>query len=175
MRVPRNSRSSSICSPTWRVYSRRRRMPIRLEVVAATVATFALTFAVAADVSVDPYVWLEEIEGAKALDWARAENARSLPVLEKDPRFATLREEARKILTSPSRLPLGQIHRGSIYNFWQDDTHVRGVWRRASVDSYRAGKPQWQTLIDFDQLAKDDNENWVAGQIVCLEPEHRHC
>jgi len=142
-------------------------------VAAAAAATLALGGA--ADVPGDPYAWLEDIDGPKALEWARAENARSLPVLEKDPRFAALRDEARAILTSPSRLPLGQIHRGSIYNFWQDDTQVRGVWRRASIDSYRTGKPQWQTLIDFDQLAKDENENWVAGDIVCLDPEHRHC
>ena len=142
-------------------------------VVAATAALFAFT--AVADGPDDPYVWLEEIDGPKALEWARMENARSLGMLEKDPRFATLREEARTILTSPSRLPLGEIHRGAIYNFWQDETHLRGVWRRASADSYRNGKPEWETLVDFDQLARDENENWVAGGIVCLEPEHRHC
>ena len=107
-------------------------------VVAAAAAMFGLVGA--ADVPDDPYVWLEEIEGPRALEWARAENARSLGILEKDPRFATLREEARTILTSPSRLPLGEIHRGAVYNFWQDETHVRGVWRRASVESYRQGQ-----------------------------------
>jgi prolyl oligopeptidase len=142
-------------------------------VVAATAALFAFT--AVADGPDDPYVWLEEIDGPKALEWARMENARSLGMLEKDPRFATLREEARTILTSPSRLPLGEIHRGAIYNFWQDEIHLRGVWRRASTDSYRNGKPVWETLVDFDQLARDENENWVAGGIVCLEPEHRHC
>jgi prolyl oligopeptidase len=142
-------------------------------VVAATAALIAFT--AVADGPDDPYVWLEEIDGPKALEWARMENARSLGILEKDPRFATLREEARTILTSPSRLPLGEIHRGAIYNFWQDETNLRGVWRRASADSYRNGKPEWETLVDFDQLARDENENWVAGGIVCLEPEHRHC
>ena len=142
-------------------------------VVAAAAAMLGLVGA--ADVPDDPYAWLEEIEGSRALEWARAENARTLGILEKDPRFATLSEEAHTILTSPSRLPLGEIHRGAVYNFWQDETHVRGVWRRASFESYRQGKPGWETLIDFDQLARDEKENWVAGQIVCLEPEHRHC
>jgi prolyl oligopeptidase len=86
-----------------------------------------------------------------------------------------LHEEARTILTSPSRLPLGEIRGGAIYNFWQDETQLRGVWRRASVESYRKGKPEWETLIDFDRLATDEKENWVAGEIICLEPEHRHC
>ena len=123
----------------------------------------------------DPFGWLEEIEGAKALDWARAENARTLPVLEGDPRFAQMRAEARSILTSPTRIPTGSIHNGAVYNFWQDDRHVRGVWRRASVASYRTGKPAWETLIDFDQLAKDEGENWIKGQVVCLSPEYRRC
>ena len=123
----------------------------------------------------DPFGWLEEIEGAKALDWARAENARTLPVLEGDPRFAQMRAEARSILTSPTRIPTGSIHNGAVYNFWQDDVHVRGVWRRASIASYRTGKPAWETLIDFDQLAKDEGENWIHGQVACLSPEYRRC
>lgn len=123
----------------------------------------------------DPFIWLEEIEGGKALDWARAENARSLPILEGDPRFAPMREEARAILTSPARIPTGAIHNGAVYNFWQDDAHVRGVWRRAGVESYRKGAPDWETLIDFDQLANDEGENWISDAFVCLAPEYRLC
>ncbi len=141
----------------------------------AVSAAAILAMPAAAKDASDPFVWLEEIEGEKALDWARAENARSLPLLESDPRFAPMREEARAILTSPARIPTGSIHNGAIYNFWQDDVHVRGVWRRASVKSYRTGTPEWETLIDFDQLAKDENENWISDQFVCLSPEYRLC
>ncbi len=38
----------------------------------------------------DPYLWMEEIEGTRALDWAKAQNARSLPVLQGDARYADL-------------------------------------------------------------------------------------
>jgi len=130
---------------------------------------------VLAEQGVDPFGWLEEIEGPQALDWARAENARSLPVLESDPRFASMRAEARAILTSAARIPTGSIHNGAVYNFWQDDVHVRGVWRRASVESYRTGKPAWETLLDVDRLAQDEGENWVSGRFDCLAPEYRHC
>ncbi len=123
----------------------------------------------------DPFLYLEEIEGAKALDWARAENARTLPILESDPRFASMRDEARAILTSPARIPAGSIHNGAVYNFWQDEAHVRGLWRRSSVKSYRNGAPEWETLIDFDRLAKDEEENWISDQFVCLSPEYRRC
>ena len=145
----------------------------KLALAASAAAVFALPLR--AEPPADPYTWLEEIEGQRALDWARAENARSLPVLERDPRFATMRGEARAILTSPSRIPVGSIHAGHVYNFWQDDVHVRGLWRRAPVEGYLGGTPRWEALLDFDRLARDEGENWVAGDFHCMAPEYRHC
>jgi prolyl oligopeptidase len=123
----------------------------------------------------DPYLWLEQAESPRALEWVRAENARSLAVLEADPRFEPMHQEALTILTSDARVALGQIHAGAVYNFRQDEAHVRGVWRRASVESYRAGNPDWETLLDYDALARSEEENWVAGSVACLEPAYRHC
>lgn len=123
----------------------------------------------------DPNLWLEQVESPKALAWVRAENERSLAVLEADPRFRPMRAEAASILTSDARVPVGRIENGFLYNFWQDSAHVRGLWRRASVASYRAGTPDWETLIDYDALARAEGENWVAGSIVCLKPAFRHC
>jgi len=142
---------------------------------AAIVAGVAAQGATAQDKTADPYAFLEEIEGAKAIAWAKKENARSLPELEADPRFAPMREEALAILTSTDRLATGAIHNGAVYNFWQDETNVRGVWRRASVESFRSGAPEWETVLDFDKLAEDEGENWVHGDINCLSPEYRHC
>jgi prolyl oligopeptidase len=123
----------------------------------------------------DPWIWLEEIEGERALAWAREQNERSLPVLESHPLFPAMHAEALEILTSKARIAYGAIHNGAVYNFWQDDEHVRGLWRRADVASYRSGNPKWEVLIDFDALARDENENWVHGDITCLSPEYRHC
>jgi prolyl oligopeptidase len=123
----------------------------------------------------DPYLWLEEVESEQALDWVRAQNKRSLGELESDPRFAGLYKDALSVLTSDARLAYGEIHNGQVYNFWQDETHVRGLWRRADVQSYRNGEPGWETLIDFDALAKAEGENWIKGDIACLSPQYRHC
>lgn len=123
----------------------------------------------------DEFQWLEDVEGDKALDWVKKENARSLGELEADPRFKDLYADALTILASKSRIPYGTIHNGALYNFWQDDTQVRGVWRRAPLKGYVAGKPQWETLIDFDKLANEEGENWVREAAVCLEPEYRFC
>ena len=132
------------------------------------------TAAVMAD-EADPYLWLEDVEGEKALEWVRAQNSASLSELEGDARFEELMSEAMSVLTSEERLPLGEIHNGQVYNFWQDETHVRGVWRRASVESYRKGEPEWDTVLDFDDLAEREDENWIHGDITCLSPEYRHC
>ncbi len=123
----------------------------------------------------DPYLWLEEIEGGKALDWVREQNRASLEVLEADPRFQPMVDEAKAILNSTARIPDGQIHNGYVYNFWQDPDHVRGVWRRADVKSYRSGSPKWDTLIDYDKLAADEGKNWISGTITCLSPAYVHC
>ena len=53
--------------------------------IAALLGVLALPAAARTPMT-DPNAYLEEIEGAKALDFARAENARSLPVLQNDPR-----------------------------------------------------------------------------------------
>ena len=123
----------------------------------------------------DPYLWLEEIESGRALSWVRGQNERSLTELENDPRFEALYDEALTVLTSDSRLPLGAIRNGAVYNFWQDEDHVRGLWRRAPIDGYLENEPQWETLIDFDQLAEVEGENWIHGDIVCLSPDYQHC
>ena len=48
-----------------------------------------------------------------------------------------------------------------VYNFWQDETNVRGLWRRATLASYKTENPEWQVLIDIDALASSEDENWV--------------
>ncbi len=128
------------------------------------------------DAPEDPFLWLEEVESERALDWVREQNERTRrELIEGDPDFEALEAEALAVLTSGERIPLGEIHNGAVYNFWQDEENVRGLWRRASLESYVAGAPEWETLIDYDALAREENENWVRGETACLEPEYRHC
>lgn len=149
-------------------------MALQQVVVAMVACSLALAAADAAAQD-DPHLWLEEIASPEALGWVRAENERSLAVLEADPRFEPMRQEAYAILTSEARIPFGSIHAGAVYNFWQDQAHVRGLWRRASIASYRSGEPDWEAVVDYDALASEEGENWVAGSVACLTPEYRHC
>ncbi|WP_337188409.1 prolyl oligopeptidase family serine peptidase [Phenylobacterium sp.] len=124
----------------------------------------------------DPYAWMEEIEGARAIEWAKAENARSLPQLQDDPRYAGLYADALKIATAKDRIPgVSFSGDGGLWDYWQDADHVRGVWRKTSVDSYRAGTPEWRTILDLDALARSEQANWVWKGARCLPPDDRLC
>jgi prolyl oligopeptidase len=115
----------------------------------------------------DRYAYMEEVEGAEALTWVRAQNARSLGELEADPRFAPMRAEALAIVNNKARLALGNVRDGWLYNFWQDETNVRGLWRRAKLDTYAAGRPVWETILDIDALSTAENANWVWKGADC--------
>ena len=123
----------------------------------------------------DPFAYMEEIEGERAMAFARAENASSLPRLQNDPRYSGLYAEALKIATAADRIPAVGFAGDGLRDFWQDATHVRGLWRATDLASYRDGAPAWRTLIDLDALARTEGANWVWHGATCLSPEDRLC
>ena len=123
----------------------------------------------------DKYAWLEDIYGEKQLAWVKAENARTADVLEKDARFAPLEADALHVLESPDRLPVPVIRGNSVYNTWRDAEHVRGILRRTTIEGYLSSEPQWETVLDYDALAKQDKQSWVAEGLICLAPEEERC
>ena len=124
----------------------------------------------------DPYVWLEDVEGERAMAWVKEHNAHSLGVLQGDPRYEPLHQQALAIVQARDRIPApGFTHDGHIDNFWQDAQHVRGVWRRTTLDSYKTAEPQWETVLDIDALAEAESANWVYKGSTCLAPEERYC
>lgn len=124
----------------------------------------------------DPYIWMEEIEGTRALDWAKARNGKTLPVLQGDPRYAGLEAQALAILNAKDRVPgVSFAGDGSLRNFWQDKDHVRGVWRKTTLESYRTAEPAWETILDIDALSKAENANWVFKGASCLAPDDTRC
>ncbi|MCC8955699.1 S9 family peptidase [Bradyrhizobium sp. Pear77] len=138
----------------------------------ATTVSQAPTTAAAAD---DPFLWLEEIEGASALAWARAENDKTLGVLQSDPRYRRFYEQALSILQAKDRIAYVSLGRRGSENFWKDEDQVRGVWRRTTLESYRSQDPQWETILDVDALAIAENKNWVFQGGSSLPPEERLC
>jgi prolyl oligopeptidase len=124
----------------------------------------------------DPYKWMEEIEGERPMAWAKAQNTRSLAVLQGDSRYAGLEAQALAIRNAKDRVPgVSFAGDGSLRNFWQDADHVRGLWRRTTLESYRTADPQWETILDIDALSKAENANWVFKGANCLPPEETRC
>ena len=122
------------------------------------------------DAGVDPYLWLEDVTGPAALDWARERNAETLGELSGSARFAELRTEIRQVLDADDRIPYVGRRAGYLYNFWQDAAHPRGLWRRTTLAEYRRDQPDWDVLLDVDALAADEDENWVWKGATMLRP-----
>lgn len=123
----------------------------------------------------DPYIWLEEVEGQRALTWAAQQNELSIPRLQGDPRYQQIRSDVEEILTAQDRIPYGSLIDGMVYNFWQDEEHVRGILRRASLASYITENPVWDTVLDIDALADVENANWVYKGRTCLPSDPTRC
>ena len=123
----------------------------------------------------DPFLWLEEIEGDRALEWVHARNKECFDELQADERYAKFLSQAETLLNAKDRIPYGSLRGKYIYNFWQDAKHVRGIIRRTSPESYRTDSPEWETVLSIDALAKVEDENWVYKGISWLAPDYERC
>ncbi len=123
----------------------------------------------------DPYLWLEEVEGEKALDWARERNEESLAVLQALPEYEAFFEKNLEVYDSQERIAYPAIRGPHVYNFWRDADNERGLWRRTTIENYREDDPQWEVLLDLDTLAAEEDENWVWSGSSCLPPAYERC
>ena len=122
----------------------------------------------------DPYLWLENIHGAQPLEWVKAQNARSTAILQADPRYQKDYDAILGVMDATDRIPYGDLDHQYLFNFWQDAQHPKGVWRRTSIADYAKAAPDWDILLDLDQLAADERENWVWKGAECT-PSLKHC
>ena len=123
----------------------------------------------------DPFRWLEDVEGERALAWVESRNAASMAELQAHPWFASLQQDILTILTSQERIAYPSTRGDVVYNFWTDAQHERGIYRRTSIASYLSGHPAWETVLDIDALAAAEGVKWAYRGLNCLAPEHRHC
>jgi prolyl oligopeptidase len=123
----------------------------------------------------DPFLWLEEVEGKRALEWVKQRNGETLAELQADKRYEPFLAQAEALLNATDRIPYGSIRGRHIYNFWRDAGHVRGILRRTTLESYRTAKPEWETVLDVDALASAEDENWVYKNIAWLAPGYERC
>jgi prolyl oligopeptidase len=123
----------------------------------------------------DPYLWLEDSHGQRALDWVHAQDAITKEAFMDSPEFARTRSQILQVLDSEARIPYVGRMGDYLYNFWQDKAHPRGIWRRTTLAEYRKASPHWETLLDIDALNKAEDKKWVFKGAQCMKPEYKHC
>ena len=123
----------------------------------------------------DPYLWLENVEGEKQLSWVKNKNQKALKAFKAHPKFTTLKNNVLSLYKDKDRIP-GVSKRGDYYyNFWKDDTHVRGLYRRTTLAEYKKNEPKWETVLDIDALSKKEGINWVYKGMQCHYPTYERC
>jgi prolyl oligopeptidase len=118
----------------------------------------------------DPYLWLEEVESERSLDFAKASNEECLAALGNPETSGTKTyQQVLSVLESDDRIPHvtqfghhdDDANSPILVNFWKDSQNPKGLWRRTTLSSYKTTSPVWETLLDVDQLAEEDGISWV--------------
>ncbi|MDA1056232.1 MAG: prolyl oligopeptidase family serine peptidase, partial [Proteobacteria bacterium] len=123
----------------------------------------------------DPYLWLEEVEGEEALQWVQSQNNITQARYESSESFDSTYQFLLDEYNSDDRIPYAYIQNGEMYNFWRDESNVRGVWRKTSIESYQTEEIEWENILDIDQLAQKEGKNWVWRGASCLAPDYEKC
>ena len=118
----------------------------------------------------DPYIWLEDVTGDEALSWVRSHNEPTVEALTSSDRFREMESSTLAILDTDDRIPFVRRRGEFLYNFWRDANNPRGLWRRTTLESYTTDSPEWEILIDVDDLARAEDENWVWAGATVLRP-----
>lgn len=121
--------------------------------------------------------FLEDVLGAEALDWVRAQNERTEATLAEPDDGALVTDLEKRllgVLDNPDRIPLVTVRGKHAYNFWTDGANPRGLWRRQPLEDYLAGSEAWDILLDVDSLSARENKSWVwHGASICPEDHTR--
>lgn len=120
----------------------------------------------------DKYLWLEEVDGKEALEFAEAQNKVTLEKLIKEKDYQSIYDKSLEVLNSTDKIASPDIQGKYVYNFWKDKDHVRGIWRRCLLANYTNNKLDWETLIDIDEMSKKDSIKWVFKEASGLYPNY---
>src|SRR3989449_3731547 len=69
----------------------------------------------------DSFVWLEDVEGQRSMEWVNAKNAATIAALTRSPLYQTFYDRIKHILDSKDKIAYPEIIGSSLYNFWKED------------------------------------------------------
>lgn len=120
----------------------------------------------------DPFMWLEDVDSERSMEFVNQHNTGSVDVLNKLPTYQPIYDKCLEIYNSTDRIVYPTTYGDFIYNFWQDKEHVRGIWRRSPKADYIAGNPKWEILMDIDAMSEADGVKWVYKGATGLYPKY---
>ncbi|WP_445773415.1 prolyl oligopeptidase family serine peptidase [Shewanella sp.] len=135
----------------------------------------AMTMATPIQAEEDKFIWLEDVEGAKPMAWVKQQNEVSATHIKSYKGFDTLVANSLDILNNKARIPYASRTGDYVYNFWKDETHTRGIYRRTTLEEYAKAEPKWETVLDIDALGKAEGVNWVYKGMNCQYPQNERC
>lgn len=123
----------------------------------------------------DEFLWLENVDGQRALSWVDEQNQRTADGLAASPLFDELYAQAVGVLTDDSRIPDVSLKAGYVYNLWKDEANPRGLYRRMPVAEFNQGEGEWETVLDIDALSEKEGVKWVFRGTECQGKSTERC
>ena len=123
----------------------------------------------------DPYLWLEDIDAKKSMDWVRAANAETDKHLGDDVLYKEIYADALTALNTKDKLPEINVIGDLVYTLKKDADHPRGVYKRTSLSDFKSSNDKWETVLDIDAMSEKDNIKWVFHGMDCLKPKNQKC
>jgi prolyl oligopeptidase len=157
-----------------KINSRRRNRYLAISVFAILAIGF-LSLNSQVDEKEDSFLWLEEIEGEKQLEWVKEHNTATFNYLMNTKGYQERYDFRYKTLISKEKLAMPRIRDGYIYNYWQDDKYPRGVWRRKEFEQYINDQGEWELVLDIGILSEEEGTNWVFNGVSFPEEGINRC
>ena len=123
----------------------------------------------------DPYLWLEDVNAPRSMEWVNQKNKTTLEYLQAYTEYPNLVAKMVEVLDSEERIAYPSIVGEYVYNFWQDKKNQRGLWRRMPLSDYLKNSSEWEAVLDIDELSKSDGMLWVFDGATWLQPEMKRC
>jgi len=120
-------------------------------------------------------LWLEEIESKKSLAWVKKISSQSEKTLMAHPEYDNVFKGSLELLNAKDRIAYGVMRNSHVYNYWKDQNNLRGIWRRCVYDAYKKNNISWETVLDVDQLATNENKNWVFKSPDVYDVDYSLC
>ena len=125
--------------------------------------------------ALDDYQWLEDIDGEASMQWVLEKNKITDDKLKSQKLYKGLYNQALTVLNNKSRLPSVTQNGKWIYNFWQDEKHPRGIYRKTTIKQFKKASPKWFTVLDMDEYSQSKGENYDFHGLSCLPPDGNDC